>query len=179
MQDGSWLDQKCADSFGSEWRRVRDDPAEALAKELLAKANLERVVIICSGGTDKLDLAGADVHDFGFEHYLFIQLNEDFRLAIGGELRGVIAHEVGHLLVSESCNALLRAGNNARFINCEHEVDMAGESLAGAGVVIQMLKWTEAYTSRFARPYGYGSDLLWNLRRRIILGEQRNSLHLH
>ena len=168
----AWLQNGCINSFGENWRLTHDDEAEALAKELLAKANLDAIPIVCSDSTNPLDLAGSYMWPYGKEKYFFIQLNGNFRLAIGKELRGVIAHEVGHYVHPISCNALLRAGQSEKFLICEHEVDMAGEKLAGVGAVVNMLKWTEQYSSQFTRSYGRNSEFQWNLRRRILLAEQ-------
>lgn len=169
--DTSWFDKGCM-QFEGNWRLVRDDEAEAIAKELLARAGIVATPVVCSSSENSLDLAGGYMWTYEPEKFFFIQLNGDFRLAIGRELRGVIAHEVGHYVYHVNCNTLLRAGENEKFLKCEHEVDMAGERLAGDGSVLKMLRWTEHYLSQHTNPYGRSSEILWNLRRRILLAEQ-------
>ena len=169
--DTSWFDKGCM-QFEGNWRLVRDDEAVSIARELLARAGLVATPVVCSSTDNPLDLAGGYMWTYGPEKFFFIQLNGNFRLAIGRELRGVIAHEVGHYVHLVNCNALLRRGENEKFLMCEHEVDMAGEKLAGAGEVLKMLKWTERYSKQYTNPYGRASEFQWNLHRRIIMAEQ-------
>lgn len=169
--DTSWFDKGCM-QFEGNWRLVQDDVAEAIAKELLGRAGIVATPVVCSSTENPLDLAGGYMWTYETEKFFFIQLNRNYREAIGKELRGVIAHEVGHYVHLTSCNLFLRRGENEKFLLCEHEVDMAGERLALDGSVLRMLRWTERYARQYTNPYGRSSEFEWNLRRRILLAEQ-------
>ncbi len=167
----AWAAHKCATVWKGTWQKVRDDEADAIAREFFAKAGIAATPIICSGRNEPLEfVANARVTREGRD-YFFLFLHAEFRLAIGDEIRGVIAHEVGHWIAprGDNCNLYFDFGLVDEYITCEHEVDMEGEKLAGVGSVPRALRWVLAYGEKVAFEMGDSRPNFHNLRKRIAL----------
>ncbi len=165
----------CAKILGSAWTYASDVEAETFAEKNLRDAGLaDTTPVICFGLPPPGELLFAAGHGFEYKgkKYLFIMINADMRIVLFDELRGLIGHEVAHLVAPRGfrCNDLLQSGNHAAFIECEHEVDAWGEQLAGKGQVSRTLAWVIRYTESLHGTSDPSINaVMGGMRRRIFL----------
>lgn len=176
-------DELCRAIFGGvEWSASIDLEAEQLASEFLREGRINAIPVICSGTpADHSTIAASQKRSHGFETYFFFAFHGEFRLAIGDELRGVIAHEVAHEVVAPRgpCGKRSSAGSGwsdeefREYILCESRVDRAAAGWVGKQEMIRALLFTIGHVQR---AYGHrdmdgnrlvqGLELrIWNLER--------------
>lgn len=170
-KDGS---DRCGAAFnGREWTITEDTEATALATRFLAQAGIRATPIICSAPETVEDPVISRRISAGFETFFFVGIRADFRLEIGEELRGVIAHEVGHQLTdgTVTCWKYLEVMHDPeRYVECEHAADRAADLLAGRGQMKRSLEWLHRFlvATLGARELAH-RDELFLIQRRIFL----------
>ena len=166
------LDRCGAYFHSSDWTVTQDDEVERYAKEFLATAGVTATPVVCSGIASDDDPVQSIRASSGFVSYFYIGIRSDFRLAIGEEIRAVIAHEVAHLVTDTdvSCGSFLERRDEGGYIECEHRADQRADTLAGRGQMARTLRWLIGYLRE-----RYGADdrrigvQLFQLNRRIYL----------
>lgn len=154
-------------------RKLLNDEAELIAREFLMKAGITATPVICSGSPDIFQLAASQMRPYGFDRYFFIMFDTQFRRAAGSNVRGVIAHEVGHLVArgGTTCNDEIRVRDIDAYVRCEHDVDVVADQLANPGEVPRMLRWVIHYLdTELSRVHpGRAEEQEQLLHRRVIL----------
>ncbi len=172
--EAAWFNMECARIFDhTRSHKLLNDEAELVAREFLAKAGIAATPVICSGSGDIFQLAASQMRPYGFDRYFFIMFDTQFRRAAGSNLRGVIAHEVAHLVArgGTTCNKEIRAYDVDAYVRCEHDVDVAADQLTNPGEVPRMLRWVIHYLdTQLSNVHpGRAEEQMRYLHRRVIL----------
>lgn len=162
-------DEKCNKIFGRDARSSYDVEVVKLSALFLSEIGKTATPVVCSGSIDPYTTVASKLVPDGFQTYFLILFDANLRLSVGEEIRGMVAHEVAHI-VTDGENACGRMTSKDAFIDCEHRADKEGNRLAGRGQMARSLTSTLDYLSR-TRGEGdlFALQVMTDLRRRIFL----------